>query len=201
MTDSVCADADRAPPSKPTHANTVAKRVNHHGSVDEGRDSVTVFPNLLYALMFDILVYLFDNYHAPAACPETDVLARRLAAAGFPDHEIDDALSWLSGLAESTRDCMPLAGTATSPRVYAPIEQQCLGTEAMGFLMFLENTGVLSPALREIVIDRALALRESPVALEALRIIVLMVLWSQEADIDNLILDELLDDDEPRRLH
>ncbi len=153
--------------------------------------------------MFDILVYLFDNYHAPAACPETDVLARRLAAAGFPDHDIDDALAWLSGLADSTRDCMDLAVAQAPvlPRIYADIEYQRLGSEAVGFLTFLESAGVLGSALREIVIERAMALQESPVALEALRIIVLMVLWSQEADIDNLILDELLDDDEPRRLH
>lgn len=153
--------------------------------------------------MFDILVYLFDNYHAPAACPEADVLARRLAAAGFPHHDIDEALSWLSGLAESTRDCGELAARPqpAGARVYAPLEQQLLGTEAMGFLMFLESAGIITPVMREIIIDRALSLGEHPVALDRLRIIALIVLWSQEADIDNLVLDELLDDAIERRLH
>jgi Smg protein len=39
-----------------------------------------------------------------------------------------------------------------------------------------------------------LAVRESPVSLAKLKVIVLMVLWSQQADIDVLMLEELLDD-------
>jgi len=152
--------------------------------------------------MFDILVYLFDNYHAPEACPDADVLARRLAAAGFEHHDINDALSWLSGLAESTQHCIDLARLPVSGvRIYADAEYQILGSEAIGFITFLETAGMLSAPLREIVIDRALALDDSPVPLEKLRIIVLMVLWSQEADIDTLFLAELIEDDSQRRLH
>lgn len=152
--------------------------------------------------MFDILVYLFDNYHAPEACPDADVLARRLAAAGFEHEDIGDALSWLSGLAESTQHCIDMARTAVSGhRVYAETEYRLLGSEAIGFIAFLESAGILSAALREIVIDRALALGDGPVPLEKLRITVLMVLWSQEADIDSLVLEELLEDGAARRLH
>lgn len=152
--------------------------------------------------MFDILVYLFDNYHAPEACPDADVLARRLAAAGFEHDDIDDALSWLSGLAKSTQRCVDLARLPTSGiRVYADLEYRLLGSEAIGFIAFLESAGILSAPLREIVVDRAMALPDTPVPLDRLRIIVLMVLWSQEADIDNLVLEELLDDEAPRRLH
>ncbi len=152
--------------------------------------------------MFDILVYLFDNYHAPEACPDADVLARRLAAAGFEHEDIDDALSWLSGLAESTQHCIDMARVIPSgSRIYAEAEYRLLGTEAIGFIAFLESAGILSAPLREIVIDRALALGDGPVPLEKLRITVLMVLWSQEADIDNLVLEELLEDGATRRLH
>lgn len=152
--------------------------------------------------MFDILVYLFDNYHAPEACPDADVLARRLAAAGFEHHDIHDALTWLSGLAEATQQCADLAVVPISGvRVYAESEMQQLGPDAIGFITFLESAGVLSAPLREIVVDRAMALDDAPVPLDKLRIIVLMVLWSQEADIDTLFLAELIDDDSPRLLH
>jgi len=152
--------------------------------------------------MFDILVYLFDNYHAPEACPDADVLARRLAAVGFEHEDIDDALSWLSGLAKSTQHCVDLARLPTSSaRVYAEIEYQLLGTDAIGFITFLENAGTLSAPLREIVIERAIALNDIPVPLDKLRIIVLMVLWSQEADIDNLVLEELLEEGSHHGLH
>ncbi len=152
--------------------------------------------------MFDILVYLFENYFAPEACPDPDTLARKLAAAGFEDEDIDDALSWLSGLAESTDRSIELAvGSSNGTRIYADAEYQQLGSATIGFVAFLESAGVLSPPLREIVLDRAFAVGESPVPLYKLKIIVLMVLWSQETEIDNLILQELLDDGSARQLH
>ncbi|MGE4337075.1 MAG: DUF494 family protein [Pigmentiphaga sp.] len=153
--------------------------------------------------MFEILVYLFDNYHAPAACPEADVLAHRLSVAGFTHHDIDEALTWLSGLADSTRDCIEMADRVQpgGARIFADLEYQWLGSEAIGFLMFLESSGIITPVMREIIIDRSLDVGERPMGLDRLRIIVLIVLWSQEADIDNLILDHLLDEQLVRRLH
>ncbi|HEY0296002.1 MAG TPA: DUF494 domain-containing protein [Bordetella sp.] len=152
--------------------------------------------------MFDILVYLFENYYTPQACPTADVLAKRLAAAGFEHEDIDDALGWLYGLAETTERCVELAQVQSEGvRIYADSEYRQLGTESIGFITFLESAGILPAPLREIVIDRALAAPEAPVPLSCTKIIALMVLWSQEAEIDNLVLDELLDDEGGRRLH
>lgn len=155
-------------------------------------------------LMYDILVYLFENYYTPQACPAADVLARRLAAAGFEHEDIDEALGWLGGLAESTARCVGLSdGSISGTRIYSDAEYQSLGTQAIGFIAFLESAKVLPAALREIVIDRAMVSSESPVSLETIKIIALMVLWSQEAEIDRFILEELLEQggDESRLLH
>ena len=152
--------------------------------------------------MFDILVYLYENYYTPQACPAADVLAKRLAAAGFEHEDIDDALGWLYGLAETTERCVDLAqAPATGTRIYTDNEYQQLGTESIGFIAFLESAGVLPAPLREIVIDRGLASPETPVPLSKIKIIALMVLWSQEAEIDNMVLEELLDEDGTRLLH
>lgn len=152
--------------------------------------------------MFDILVYLFKNYYTPQACPTADVLAKRLAAAGFEYDDIDEAIRWLLGLAETTENCVDLAQTqSTGLRVYAEFEHQKLGSEVIGFICFLENSQVLPPPLREIVIERALACTHEPVSLERVKVIALMVLWSQEADIDYLILEELLRHDQDPLLH
>ena len=86
-------------------------------------------------------------------------------------------------------------------RVYAGFEVERLGRDAIGFLAFLESAGQLSATQREIVIERALAVGDAPVQLDKLKVIVLMVLWCQEADIDILVLEELLDDGEDRLLH
>lgn len=152
--------------------------------------------------MFDVLVYLYENYYRPDACPDADTLARKLSAAGFEGDEIDSALSWLSGLATITQTTIPVAyADSSSFRIYVDVEYERLGAECIGFLSFLESAGVLNPLLREVVIERALATDETPVSLESLRVIVLMVFWSQGEEPDALILEELLEDGAPRQMH
>ena len=152
--------------------------------------------------MFDVLVYLYENYGAPQACPDADSLSRKLTAAGFDDDEISEALAWLQGLEQVTQQSIAVGPEGNgSFRVYADIENERLGSESIGFLAFLEHAGQLTPTQREIVIERALAVQDSPIPLDMIKVIVLMVLWSQQADIDVLLLEELLDDGSERQLH
>jgi Smg protein len=152
--------------------------------------------------MFDVLVYLFENCAAFQACRDADSVSRRLTEAGFDDEEITDAISWLRDLDQVTSDSIALrAPTDGAFRVYAGFEIGRLTPRGIAFLSFLEAEGQLTPTQREIVIERALAVREAPVALAKLKVIVLMVLWSQQADIDALMLEELLDDGADREVH
>lgn len=148
------------------------------------------------ASMFDILVYLFENYVHAAACPASDQLARKLSAAGFEEGEISDALEWLSDLRSISGSPMLQLPSETSMRVYAFEEQGRLNVACRGFLGFLETAGVLDARTRELIIERALALAETGLNLHRLKIIVLMVLWQQERTLDTLILDELLTNEE-----
>ena len=154
-------------------------------------------------VMFEILVYLFETYYTPKACPDADVLAHKLAAAGFEHEDIDEALSWLHGLAQATEQCLdlPFSAAGQGCRIYTEQEYQALGSPAIGFITFLEQSEALSPALREILIDRALATNESPIPLDQLKIIALMVLWSQQIEIDHLVFEELLVNDDSRPFH
>ncbi len=152
--------------------------------------------------MFDVLVYLYENYGALHACPDADSLSKRLIDAGFNDEEISDALVWLSGLQLVTSESIALGPESERAfRVYAALEVEQLGVEAIGFLSFLEQAAQLTPTQREIVIERALATDEAPISLEMLKVIVLMVLWSQQADIDVLLLEELLGASDGRAQH
>ncbi len=143
-------------------------------------------------------------------------LERKLSAHGFEPDEIHDALAWLDGLnlaAQNTQfaqEAGPPAVAAaaanrqqspTSLRVYSIPEQDHLGAAGLGFLSFLDSAGVLPAAQREIVVDRAMAVREGPIALDELKIIVLMVYWSCGTEPDALVLDELCDDTEGRVPH
>lgn len=156
--------------------------------------------------MFDVLVYLYETYYCPDACPEPAILARKLSAVGFEEKEITRALGWLTGLEVANHefaDQYPQQiAFSFGMRSYAPQEMNVLGTEAVGFIQFLESAKVLDTVQREIVIERALAIGDAPVCLKNLKIIVLLVLWSQGKEPDSLMFDELfLDENEPRLLH
>lgn len=150
--------------------------------------------------MFDVLVYLYEHYWRPDACPESGQLVRKLSAVGFEAEEISEALTWLDGLNALTQDtsCLP---APNSMRVFVDAELELLGPEALGFLHFLVGAGVLTPTLREVVLDRVLAVPRGPVALDDFKVLVLLVFWSLGEEPDALILDELFVDDEDRLIH
>lgn len=144
--------------------------------------------------MIEILVYLFETYGYADACPEEpEQLSRKLAAAGFEEAEISDAIAWLADL-RRVADAQPPARSADtrSLRIFTDDEQSKLDASCRGFLLFLESAGVLDANRRELVLERALALPDSEVSLSKFKVIVLMVLWQQQASVDALILDELL---------
>lgn len=174
--------------------------------------------------MFEVLVYVYENYWQGDACPELHQLSRKLTAVGFEAEEIQAALVWLNGLniaAQNTHIALPDAAvvpdnqvltpsiatpgfqaqSAGSLRVYSVAEQEHLGAPALGFVSFLESSGVLPPHMREIVMDRAMAAPGDPLALDDLKIIVLMVYWSFGEEPDALVLDELCDDADFRVAH
>lgn len=150
--------------------------------------------------MFDVLVYLYETYYRPDACPDPEALIKKLSAIGFEEEEISKALGWLTDLAETANELSNLHPQATAfPsgfRIYVARERDVLGTAAIGFLEFLEAAKLITPIQREIVIERALAASESQISMDKLKVIVLMVLWSQGKEPDGLIFDELFLDEE-----
>lgn len=164
--------------------------------------------------MFEVLVFVYENFYAGEDYPEPAHLHRKLSAVGFNPEEIQDALAWLQDLSTAARGSTPTAPIDTSPpqpwlrqasadsqRIYPAHEWSHLGTPALGFLSFLENEGLLPPYMREVVIDRAMAAPGGPVSLEDLKVIVLMVYWSFGQEPSALLLDELCHHDEQRIAH
>jgi Smg protein len=142
--------------------------------------------------VLDILIYVFDRYmfdEAPEV-PEREQLARDLESAGFAETIVERALDWLADLAGERHrselyrapadDGVP-AGAAPllSMRVYSDRELARLPVDCRGLLMSLEQAEILSPAQREIVIDRLLALEAEDLSMEQVRWVALMVLSSQ----------------------
>lgn len=149
--------------------------------------------------MFEIFVYLFENYFYADACPEPERLAKKLSAAGFEDEDITDALEWLSGLHGLPRRHHREAAEGTL-RLFSDEEQERLDESCRGFLLLLENAGAATTTIREMIIERAMALPDLRITLPRFKVICLMVLWSLEEPLSGLILEELLSSEEEQGL-
>ena len=133
--------------------------------------------------VIDVLLYLFENYidNEDAGQPDKAALETELEQVGFPELEIDKALIWLENMtviAEESVDAKLVTPDLTM-RFYAEEELELLNTKCRGYLLFLEQVGVLDAATREIVIERVLALDTDEIDLEQLKWVVLMVLFYQ----------------------
>jgi Smg protein len=148
--------------------------------------------------MFEVLVYLFENYFEANIHPDQHTLAKELSAAGFEDADINGAFDWFDALEAMSQQ----ANIASSGvlRIYSEIETKKISSDSLGFLMFLEQAGVLNPAQRELVIDRAMALPEA-ISLEETKWIVLMALWNQGKAGDYLFVEDALFSDTRPTLH
>lgn len=149
--------------------------------------------------MFEVLVYLFENYFEVNVRPDHHTLSKELYAAGFDEEDINGAFDWFTALeAMSATDSAQQSG---SVRIYAEAERKKINQQALGFLIFLEQTRVLSPAQRELVIDRALALPQPEVGIEETRWIVLMTLRNQGTANDYLFVEDAVFGDSQPTLH
>lgn len=151
--------------------------------------------------VFDVLMYLFENYmeEGPEFRPDQQALTHELAEAGFRKGEIRKAFAWLEALsAQRTRQQRGTEQRDTSSlRHYTFLERNKLDPNCCGFLLVMEQNGVLDPQTRELVIDRAMALELEEITLEQLKWIILMVLFNQPGQehayalLEDLVFDEV----------
>src|SRR3990167_5147988 len=132
--------------------------------------------------MFEVLMFLFENYMDQDIALKMDNadIAVELEKIGFDRYEIDRALSWLDGLIQiQTAVALGPKLTSQAIRHYLPEESERLGVEGKGFLLYLEQLGILDPTTREVAIDRIMALDNREVDIARIRWVVLMVLFNQ----------------------
>jgi Smg protein len=142
--------------------------------------------------MFDILIFLFENYFDAGSYPDPDKLVVKLSAAGFEDDEISQAVTWLSDLRQLSLVEYPLTINHTGSRCYTEFELERICVDGLHFISFWEQNKIISPVEREMIIDRALALGRKNLALDNIKLITLMVLWNQHDDLDPMIIEDLL---------
>ena len=109
----------------------------------------------------------------PEAINAVGVAAEQIAAL-----VVDKAFDWLDALSERRHEAV--APRVDGPtRVYFGPELDKLDVECRGFLLFLEQHGILDADQRELVLDRAMALDQDELDLDDLKWVVLMVLFNQ----------------------
>lgn len=128
--------------------------------------------------VIDVLLYLFENYidTEDSQQPDKDTLELELERVGFQELEIHKALDWLDTMTVVTpQNDHP----EVSIRVFNDSEMERLDVQCRGYLLFLEQVGVLDVETREVVIERVLALDSEEIDLEQLKWVILMVLFYQ----------------------
>ncbi len=155
--------------------------------------------------MLDVLMFLFENYLENEIEVDSDqeVIRTALLDAGFPGEEIGKAFNWLESLALNA-ESMKSEPVSCAPgtRIYIEDEMDRMDVESRGFLVFLEQAGVLDTQTRELVVDRVMALEAGGVDLEQLKWVVLMVLFNQPGKEDvYAFMEDLVLDRASGRLH
>jgi Smg protein len=155
--------------------------------------------------VIDVLMFLFDNYLSVGQGVATDeeTLTYELCEAGFEVTEINKAFDWLEGLIGLRQ--LPVGrirNESHAIRVYTVEEEKKLDRACRGFLMGLEQGGVIDPMSREIVIDRAMAIEIEKIKLPQFKRIVGLIMMSRTSNEDVLAwLEDLVYEDVPEILH
>ena len=128
-----------------------------------------------------------DAEPVEASTPPAPYFAGRVEAKGLEENggsqkteeAVDRALDWLDGLNSSTEVVASPSQYSTAIRIYDAIELERFDAPARGYLLHLEQLGILAPPQREVVIDRLLALDSGEIDIEQIKWVVMMVLFSQ----------------------
>lgn len=153
--------------------------------------------------ILNVLLYLFEHYFYddPDAVRDRDSLQNGLIQAGFSPSEINKAFDWLDELAQQ-RPTTAVARVGGPVRVFVQGELDRLDSECRGFLMFLEQQGVIDADQRELVLDRVMALDQEEVDVDDLKWVVLMVLFNQPgAEAAFAWIESQIFGDEPEPVH
>ena len=143
--------------------------------------------------MFEVLVFMFENYIAHHALPDNDIMTQELTAAGFEQSDIVGAVDWFHVM--KTRLIKPPTDYAhqhTSMRIFSEIEYKKISLESISFLIFLQQANVINDVERDLIVDRAMALKQEKIKIEEMRWITMIALWNAGREKDYLFVEDAL---------
>ena len=152
--------------------------------------------------MFEVLVFMFENYFAHHSTPENSILEQELSAAGFEQKDILGAFDWFQEMKNRLSDNRSeYTLSSQSLRVFSPHELMRLDAESISFITFMHQANVINDMERDLIVDRAMALHEPEITIEETRWITMMALWNQGREKDYLFVEDALFNPRGQTLH
>ena len=143
--------------------------------------------------MFEVLVFMFENYFAHHAMPDCDVMEQELSAAGFEQTDITGAFDWYEEMKmRLTKPDIFYSHKESGMRVFSELELKKINTESIGFVLFLQQANVINDMERDLIIDRAMALKQQVITVEEIRWISMIALWNEGREKDYLFVEDAL---------
>lgn len=151
--------------------------------------------------VLDVLMFLFEHYMDDNSSiePNRKELSDELTQAGFAIHDINKAFSWLDGLSNLQDSKLEqFTPNVKSVRIFTEEEKKKFSKDCIGFLLFLDNMGAIDNNVREMIIDRAMALESPEIDLDDLKWVMLLVLFNQPGQeaafawVEDVVLQESL---------
>ena len=131
--------------------------------------------------VLDILMYIFETYleDDQSVLPSQDSVVSELSRIGFREDNVNKAFNWLDDLAELKDNNISIEQTnKRNIRSFSLLEIEKIDISARAQLLSLVELDVISPAQRELIIDKALALDLKTIDQEQMRWVILMVLFN-----------------------
>jgi Smg protein len=154
--------------------------------------------------IFEVLVYLFEHYIdvGEEKVIEQGALKTELLEAGFTEDYVDRAFDWMDELTTLPSAAVENYAEQRSIRIHSAEEKLRFDVDAQGFLLFLEQAGIIDSTRRELIIDRAMALGDTILTVDHIKWVALMVLFSQSGMEGHYSqMEELVYGDIPFALH
>jgi Smg protein len=141
--------------------------------------------------MFEVLVFMFENYFTTHSLPENKELTQELVAAGFKKTDIEGAFKWYQEM-KSVLDTNEkrYSHQHTAMRAFTHAERKKIDVESLGFVTFLQQANVLDDVERDLIIDRAMALKQHEIKIEEMRWIAMIALWEKGREKDYLFVED-----------
>jgi Smg protein len=89
----------------------------------------------------------------------------------------------------------------TGTRIFTDAELRKISTESFSFILFLQQAKVLNDVEFDLIIDRAMALKQKQINIEEMRWITMLALWNEGREKDYLFVEDALFNPRGLNLH